>query len=133
MHARLGRSDEACPEPHAVSPRRKCCRHRSPGADAACCQHRHVNRPDHLVEQRQCRDGTANMSACLHALRNDEVASRPGSRDRLLPRPNLPAGQCATRVHHLYQPPLRLAVEKLDDLRRTCSDLDALQVKGRAR
>ena len=72
------------------------------------------------------------MTASFHALRNDEVAPRLGGRDCLLPRPNLPASQRATRVHHLHEPPLRLAVEELDDLRRPRSNLDALQVKGRA-
>ena len=56
----------------------------------------------------------------------------PGGRDCLLPRSNLPAGQRAARVRHLHEPPLRLAVEELDDLRRPRSNLDALQVKGRA-
>ena len=132
MRGRLGRGDKPRPDAHAVRSGRERHRHRLPGADATRRQHRQVDRRDHLAEQRHHRNRPTHMPACLDALRDDEVASRPGGRDRLLARPDLPASQRTASVRHLDKSTFRLAIEKFDDFRGARSDLDALQIKGRA-
>ena len=88
------------------------------GRQAAGGDHRHVDRLEHEVEQRQQPEPAADVPAGLDALGDDEVAAGVGGGARLVDRADLPRRERAAVVHQRDERRVRLAPEEVDERRR---------------
>jgi hypothetical protein len=75
VSARLGRGHEPGADPHPVGARGQRCGHPPGSTHPACSQHRHLDRTEHLRQQRQQPQPTAHVPARFRPLGDYEVAA----------------------------------------------------------
>ena len=124
--------DETRADPHTVGTRGQRGSHGLSRSDAARGEDRNIDSGKHFSEQVHSVGGSADVTASLNALCDNEIATRIVRPEGLIPRSDLPSGKSSPVMDDLDQLAIRLAVEEIDDPGATSRQADAFAIGWRS-
>ena len=131
VRGRLAGCGEPRTDPDGVGSRGEGGRHGSPGRDSPRRNDRHVDRAEHVVQEREQCELASHVATRLGALRDDDVAAGLGRRTRLAHRADLPRNQRTGRVHSIHEAGIRIPIKELDQASARRRNVDCVRVEER--